>query len=323
MPDIDTPEIDQHVLPLLPLTTGVVLPGMVVTLTLETDEAHAAAEAAASTDDALLLLVPKVDGAYARVGTVAKIEELGQTRGGVEALVIRGISRAVVGVGVPGTGEAVWVQADPVDEPEPSARARELAREYRAVDREHRRGARRAAGGGVPARHRRPRADRRHQRLLARPELRAQGRGARDGRRRGAPRARHRVGQGHARRDRAEGQDPHRRQRGHGEAPARVPAARADERDPQGARRGRRGRRRRRATARRSPRRACPTTCWPRPRRSSAASSARASSRPSTAGSAPTSTGSSTCRGACAPTTTSRSPRRARCSTPTTRGSTT
>jgi ATP-dependent Lon protease len=133
MPDIDTPEIDQHVLPLLPLTTGVVLPGMVVTLTLETDEAHAAAEAAASTDDALLLLVPKVDGTYARVGTVAKIEELGQTRGGVEALVIRGISRAVVGVGVPGTGEAVWVQADPVDEPEPSARARQLAREYRAV----------------------------------------------------------------------------------------------------------------------------------------------------------------------------------------------
>ena len=119
MPDIDTPEIDQHVLPLLPLTTGVVLPGMVVTLTLETGEAHAASEAAASTDDALLLLVPAVDGRYARVGTVAKIEELGQTRGGVEALVIRGLSRAVVGVGVPGTGEAVWVQAEPVEEPEP------------------------------------------------------------------------------------------------------------------------------------------------------------------------------------------------------------
>jgi len=132
-PDIDQPEIDQLVLPLLPLTTGVVLPGMVVTLTLETDEAHAAADAAASTDDALLLLVPKVDGRYARVGTVAKIEDLGQTRTGVEALVIRGLSRAVVGIGVPGTGEAVWVQADPVDEGEPATRSRELAREYRAV----------------------------------------------------------------------------------------------------------------------------------------------------------------------------------------------
>ena len=29
------PDIDTHLLPLLPLTTGVVLPGMVVTLTLE------------------------------------------------------------------------------------------------------------------------------------------------------------------------------------------------------------------------------------------------------------------------------------------------
>jgi ATP-dependent Lon protease len=67
------------------------------------------------------------------VGTVAKIEELGQTRGGVEALVIRGISRAVVGVGVPGTGEAVWVQADTVEDAEPTARTRELVREYRAV----------------------------------------------------------------------------------------------------------------------------------------------------------------------------------------------
>ena len=133
MPETDTPEIDQLVLPLLPLTTGVVLPGMVVTLTLESDEAHAAAEAAASGDDALLLLVPKVEGRYARVGTVAKIEDLGQTRTGVEALVIRGLSRAVVGVGVPGTGEAVWVQADPVDEGGSSTRARELAREYRAV----------------------------------------------------------------------------------------------------------------------------------------------------------------------------------------------
>ena len=127
------PDIDIDVLPLLPLTTGVVLPGMVVTLTLESDEARAAAEAASDTAERTMLLVPKVDGRYARVGTIAKIEDLGQTRSGVEALVIRGLARAVVGVGVPGTGEALWVQAEPVEEPEPTARAKELAREYRAV----------------------------------------------------------------------------------------------------------------------------------------------------------------------------------------------
>ena len=38
--------IDTQALPLLPLTTGVVLPGMVVTLTIESDEAAAAVEAA-------------------------------------------------------------------------------------------------------------------------------------------------------------------------------------------------------------------------------------------------------------------------------------
>src|SRR5205085_2769399 len=76
---------------------------------------------------------PRIDGRYARVGTVAKVEEFGKVRGGVDAAVIRGLHRAVVGVGVPGTGSATWVQIDPVDEAEPSARARALAREYRAV----------------------------------------------------------------------------------------------------------------------------------------------------------------------------------------------
>jgi hypothetical protein len=41
-------DIDTQVLPLLPLTTGVVLPGMVVTLTIESDEARAAVEASAA-----------------------------------------------------------------------------------------------------------------------------------------------------------------------------------------------------------------------------------------------------------------------------------
>jgi ATP-dependent Lon protease len=120
------PEIDVHALPLLPLSTGVVLPGMVVTLTLESEEARAAVARE-------LLLVPRVDTGYARVGTIAQIEELGRTRQGVEAVVIRGLRRARLGVGVAGTGEATWVQVDPVDEPAPTERARELAREYRAV----------------------------------------------------------------------------------------------------------------------------------------------------------------------------------------------
>ena len=129
----DVNELDIQALPLLPLTTGVVLPGMVVTLTVESDEARAALAAAADGDDRRLITVPRIDGRYARVGVVATIEDLGQLRSGVEAAVIRGVRRATVGLGVPGTGQATWVQIEPAEQPEPSARAVELAREYRAA----------------------------------------------------------------------------------------------------------------------------------------------------------------------------------------------
>jgi ATP-dependent Lon protease len=125
-------ELDIQALPLLPLTTGVVLPGMVVTLTIESDEARAALGATAEGDDALLLTVPRIEGRYARVGVVAKIEDVGRMRNGVEAVVIRGLRRATVGLGVPGTGEATWVQIEPAEEPV-TDRAHELATEYRGT----------------------------------------------------------------------------------------------------------------------------------------------------------------------------------------------
>ncbi len=126
-------ELDIQALPLLPLTTGVVLPGMVVTLTIESDEARAAIGAAAEGDDGLLLTVPRIEGRYARVGVVAKIEDVGRMRNGVEAIVIRGLRRATVGLGVPGTGEATWVQIEPAPEEPASERAHELAKEYRGA----------------------------------------------------------------------------------------------------------------------------------------------------------------------------------------------
>jgi ATP-dependent Lon protease len=125
-------ELKSQVVPLLPLTTGVVLPGMVVTIALETDEARSAIAAARSADQSVLL-VPRVDGRYARVGTVAQIEDVGRLPSGIEALVVRGLHRAVLGTGVPGTGDATWMEVEPVEETEPSERAVELGREYRAT----------------------------------------------------------------------------------------------------------------------------------------------------------------------------------------------
>jgi ATP-dependent Lon protease len=127
------PELSIETLPLLPLTSGVVLPGMVVTATLETAEARAAATAARDAGQ-LLVLVPKVGERYARVGTVAAIEDAGELPGGQMAVVVRGMHRAGISVGVAGTGSATWVQVQRIEEPTTiSPRARELAREYRVV----------------------------------------------------------------------------------------------------------------------------------------------------------------------------------------------
>jgi ATP-dependent Lon protease len=127
------PEIDeQQTLPLLPLTSGVVLPGMVFTLALETDEARAAVEAAGSAGGRLVL-VPRIEGRYARIGVISEILETGELPGGPPAAVVRGDTRATIGTGMPGTGQALWIHVEAIEEPEASSTANELAREYRAV----------------------------------------------------------------------------------------------------------------------------------------------------------------------------------------------
>jgi ATP-dependent Lon protease len=126
-------QLDTQVLPLLPLTTGVVLPGMVITLTIESDDARRAVAASESTDGEILL-VPRLGQRFAQVGTVAKVEDVGQLRNGMEALVIRGTHRAIVSRGVPGTGDATWVEVDARPDPDAATeRARDLAREYRVT----------------------------------------------------------------------------------------------------------------------------------------------------------------------------------------------
>src|ERR1700691_771407 len=119
-------------LPLLPLKSGVVLPGMVFTMALESDEARAAVEAAQSAGGKLLL-VPHIEGRYASVGVIAEVMEEGALPGGLPAVAVRGDQRATIGTGVPGTGDALWVEDEPLQDGEPTAVAVELAREYRAV----------------------------------------------------------------------------------------------------------------------------------------------------------------------------------------------
>ena len=126
-------DLDTLTLPVLPLTNDVVLPHMVVTLALETDEARAAADAAARADDTLLLVPRQADGRYARVGTIARIENRGNLPGGMSALVIRATTRAEVGVGVIGQTSALWVHVTPLPDGEVTEEVDELATELRAA----------------------------------------------------------------------------------------------------------------------------------------------------------------------------------------------
>jgi len=124
-------------LPLMPLIEGVILPHMVVTVSAQSDEALAAINAARNAggdDHGLILLVPKTDGRYATIGTVAKLEDSSKLPGGEDVFIVRGLHRAVIGKGVSGGGGANWVEARAVPDPAiPNVKTEELAREYRAV----------------------------------------------------------------------------------------------------------------------------------------------------------------------------------------------
>ena len=117
-------------LPVLPLTSGVVLPGMVLTIALETEDAKEAV--AATGEDGRLLLVPRLEGRHANVGTIASIESRGTLPSGVPALVVRAHERAILRAGAAGTASVLWLEAEPVH-PEVTDLARERAVELRAA----------------------------------------------------------------------------------------------------------------------------------------------------------------------------------------------
>src|SRR2546422_1167523 len=131
--ELSMPELKTELIPLLPLNNGVVLPNMVVTVPLEREEAQAAV-AAAGEGDRLVLLVPRVEGRYASIGTVAKVEDSRKLPNGVEVAILQGQYRASVGSAAAGTGPALRVTAQPAADVNPlTETSHVLAREYKAL----------------------------------------------------------------------------------------------------------------------------------------------------------------------------------------------
>ena len=119
-------------LPLLPVTTGVVFPEMVVTMRAESDDARRTVAAAAGTGNHLVI-VPRHGTRFASVGTVARIEQAAELPDGALGLVVRGLHRARVGAAVLSDGPALWVEVTAVDEPDADAATLALADTYRSV----------------------------------------------------------------------------------------------------------------------------------------------------------------------------------------------
>jgi ATP-dependent Lon protease len=107
---------------LVPLDDIVVFPHMNVTLTVDVG------------DEERVLLVPKHDGEYAAVGTVARVTDRAKLPGGATAVAVEGLFRGVAGAAETDSQGRLFVEVeDHPDGVRPDARTRELETEYRAV----------------------------------------------------------------------------------------------------------------------------------------------------------------------------------------------
>src|SRR6266480_552002 len=107
---------------LVPLDDIVVFPNMNVTIS------------AAVGDEERVLLVPRHEGDYAKVGTVAEVSERVRLPGGVAAVSLVGLHRGIAGAAHTDAQGNLRVEVDErPDVAPPGVQTRELEREYRAV----------------------------------------------------------------------------------------------------------------------------------------------------------------------------------------------
>src|ERR1700694_1363326 len=115
--DVPLSSNSEILLPLLPLDDRVILPHMTVPVAVDSESARAAILAARQTDG-LVVLVPRINGHFAKLGTVAHIEESGQLPDGRQAAVFRGQYRGVLNSAAVEREGALWMTVDPAPDPD-------------------------------------------------------------------------------------------------------------------------------------------------------------------------------------------------------------
>ncbi|NLT04722.1 MAG: endopeptidase La [Solirubrobacterales bacterium] len=115
-------ETEKQTLLLVPVDDSVVFPNMTVTLVVDVGDAER------------VLLVPREEGEFASVGTVAKVSEHVRLPGGGHAVALEGLHRGVAGAAHTDPAGNLRVEvASHVDDVPVDGRTRDLEREYRAV----------------------------------------------------------------------------------------------------------------------------------------------------------------------------------------------
>ena len=107
---------------LVPLEDSILFPGMTATVAVETGE------------EERVLLVPRTDGEFAGVGTVANVVERMSIPGGGTAVMVEGVARGVPGAAHTDASGTLRVEVTVHEDAEPNDdRVRVVEREYRAV----------------------------------------------------------------------------------------------------------------------------------------------------------------------------------------------
>ncbi len=127
-----TQSTSTQVLPVLTLANAVAFPGIVVTITLDSDDAAIAAAAAQDTEGRLVLL-PAIEGRTSTVGVIGVIEQVGEMPTGGRVIVVRTLQRAFVVEEIASERVGRWLTVQPLDEPRATPRVEALGRELRAV----------------------------------------------------------------------------------------------------------------------------------------------------------------------------------------------
>ena len=109
-------------LPLVPLDDTILFPGMTATIAADVGDAEQ------------VFLLPRPEGEYGRIGTIAEVVETGRLPGGITAVTLTGLHRGRAGTASPALNGELTIEVEPLEDGVPGGDGiGELERNYRAV----------------------------------------------------------------------------------------------------------------------------------------------------------------------------------------------